>query len=147
MPVSFMEPFSGCKPVGFFYGFCMIFRARAIEGMQFDEALPTYGGEDRDFSFRVSRQWRLMLRGDLHLEHFQALQSRDTGVERMYQTGFGAGRTFAKHQTGFGDYARLTWTMACEFLIDTLAFVGHPDWDRFRRPFARAAGIIAGVRS
>jgi len=147
VPVSFLEPFSGCKPVGFFYGFCMIFRAAAIEGMVFDEALPTYGGEDRDFSFRVSRQWRLMICGDLHLQHFQAVQSRDSGVQRTWQTGFGAGRTFAKHKASFWDYADLAWTFMCEFVIDMLAFLGHPGRDRFLRPFARAAGIIAGVRS
>jgi len=147
VPVSFLEPFSGCKPVGFFYGFCMIFRSAAIQGMTFDEVLPTYGGEDRDFSFRVSRQWRLMICGDLHLRHFQAVQSRDSGVHRTYQTGFGAGRTFAKCHTRPWDYAELAWTLSCEFLIDLLAFFGHPRWDRFLRPFARSAGIIAGVRS
>jgi GT2 family glycosyltransferase len=147
VPVSFMQPFSGCKPVGFFYGFCMIFRAKAIEGIQFDEVLPTYGGEDRDFSFRVSKRWRLAVCGDLHLQHFQTVQSRDSGIHRMYQTGFGAGRTFAKHRKGTWDYADLGYTMICEFLIDILAFVGHPNWDRFARAFARPAGTIAGVRS
>ena len=147
VPVSFLEPFSGCKPVGFFYGFCMVFRVAAIRGMSFDEVLPTYGGEDRDFSFRVSKRWRLMICGDLHLRHFQAVQSRDSGVHRTYQTGFGAGRTFAKHKTRILDYLDLTWTMVCEFMIDFLAFFGHPSWDRFLRPFARAAGIVAGVRS
>jgi glycosyltransferase involved in cell wall biosynthesis len=147
VPVSFLEPFSGCKPVGFFYGFCMVYRAAAIRGMSFDEVLPTYGGEDRDFSFRVSKRWRLVICGDLHLRHFQAVQSRDSGVHRTYQTGFGAGRTFAKHTTRISDYLELTWTMMCEFVIDSLAFFGHPTWDRFLRPFARAAGIVAGVRS
>lgn len=147
VPVSFMQPFSGYKPVGFFYGFCMIYRAKAIEGMQFDEVLPTYGGEDRDFSFRVSKNWRLMICGDLHLQHFQTVQSRDSGIQRMYQTGFGAGRTFAKHRISLWDYAGLGYTMVCEFLIDMLAFAANPNWDRFARAFARPAGIVAGVRS
>lgn len=147
VPVSFMQPFSGCKPVGFFYGFCMIYRAKAIEGMVFDEVLPTYGGEDRDFSFRVSKNWRLVVCGDLHLQHFQTVQSRDSGVHRMYQTGFGAGRTFAKHRAGIWDYMDLGYTMVCEFFIDMLAFVSHPNWDRFARAFARPAGIVAGVKS
>lgn len=147
VPVSFLEPFSGCKPVGFFYGFCMIFRAVAIQGMVFDEALPTYGGEDRDFSFRVSKRWCLMICGDLHLKHFQTVQSRDSGVQRTWQTGFGAGRTFAKHRTSCWDYADLAWNLVCEFVIDVLAFIGRPGLEGFLRPFARAAGTVAGVRS
>jgi glycosyltransferase involved in cell wall biosynthesis len=147
VPVSFLEPFSGCKPVGFFYGFCMVFRAEAIRGMSFDEALPTYGGEDRDFSFRVSKRSHLMICGDLHLRHFQTLQSRDSGVHRIYQTGFGAGRTFAKHHTRILDYLVLLWTLGCEFMLDSLAFLLHPSWDRFLGPFARAAGIVGGLRS
>jgi len=65
----------------------------------------------------------------------------------MYQTGFGAGRTFAKHRTSLWDYADLSYTMVCEFFIDLLAFASHPNWDRFARAFARPAGIVAGVRS
>ena len=131
VPVSFLEPFSGCKPVGFFYGFCMIFRASAIQGMLFDEALPTYGGEDRDFSFRVSRQWRLMICGDLHLRTSRPCNPGDSGVQRTWQTGFGAGRTFAKHHTSFWDYADLAWALLCEFVIDMLAFLGHPGGTAF----------------
>lgn len=147
VPVSFLRPFSGCRPVGFFYGFCMIYRAAAIAGMSFDEQLPTYGGEDRDFSFRLSRRWRLMICGDLHLRHFQTPQARESAVRRMYQTGFGAGRTFAKHRTGRLDYMGLVRAMACDFLIDTAGFLQRPSLQRFLMPFARAAGMLAGVRS
>jgi glycosyltransferase involved in cell wall biosynthesis len=147
VPVSFFEPFSDLRQVGYFYGFCMIFRAKAIEGLEFDEALPTYGGEDRDFSFRVSRRWRLMLSGDLRLQHFQTPQARDTGTQRTYQTGFGAGRTFAKQRTSPWDYLDPGRKLFCEFLIDSLAFFHRPGLDRLMRPFARAAGMIAGIQS
>ncbi|MEO8592826.1 MAG: glycosyltransferase family 2 protein [Candidatus Solibacter sp.] len=146
-PVSFCPPFSGCRPVGFFYGFCMIFRATAISGTYFDEELPTYGGEDRDFSFRVAQRWRLLLCGDLRVRHLQTPQSRDSLVRRTYQTGFGAGRTFAKHRSRYFDYVLLLRSLLCEFLIDCLSFFSHPSWERSRLPFARAAGLIIGVRS
>src|SRR5882757_648474 len=147
VPVSFFPPFSGSKPVGFFYGFCMIYRRSAIAGLWFDEELPTYGGEDRDFSFRVGRGWELRLDGDLKLRHFRSGESRDSSVERTRQTGFGAGRTFAKQRQYVFDYARLAWSMAGEFLIDTLAFVENPSRDRARMPWARVAGTLAGARS
>jgi len=147
VPVSFSRPFTGCRPVSFFYGFCMIYRASAIVGMSFDEDLPTYGGEDRDFSFRVSRHARLLLCGDLHVRHFQAVPGRDSVLQRTFQTGFGAGRLFAKQQTRLLDYTVFLRSFLCEFLIDLLAFAGHPSWQRFQQPFARAAGMITGVRS
>ncbi len=147
VPMSFLPPFAGCRPVGFFYGFCMIYRSAAIAGMFFDEQLPTYGGEDRDFSFRVSQRWRLVMCGDLHLRHFQAPQSRESAVQRMYQTGFGAGRTFAKHSTRAADYLALAKQIVCEFLIDGLAFVKQPSWPHLLMPFARMSGAVAGVRS
>jgi glycosyltransferase involved in cell wall biosynthesis len=147
VPVSFCAPFAGSKPVGFFYGFCMIYRRAAIAGLWFDEELPTYGGEDRDFSFRVGRGWELRLDGDLKLRHFRSGESRDSSVERTRQTGFGAGRTFAKQRRYAFDYARLAWSMAGEFLIDTLAFVESPSRDRARMPWARVAGTLAGACS
>jgi glycosyltransferase involved in cell wall biosynthesis len=147
VPVSFCQPFSGSKRVGFFYGFCMIYRRSAIAGLFFDEDLPTYGGEDRDFSFRVGREWSLLLDGDLKLQHFRSGESRDSLVERTRQTGFGAGRTFAKPRKFFFDYAMLAWSIAGEFLIDTLAFFENPSRDRLRMPFARVSGTLAGARS
>jgi glycosyltransferase involved in cell wall biosynthesis len=147
VPLSFLAPFSGCKPVGFFYGFCMIFRRTAISGFSFDEQLPTYGGEDRDFSFRVAKRARLLISGDLPLEHFRSPEARDSLVRRTYQTGFGAGRTFAKHRTRPLDYAALLWSILCEFLIDTLAFLETPSFEKLRMPFARVAGTLAGVQS
>jgi hypothetical protein len=125
----------------------MIYRRAAIAGLLFDEELPTYGGEDRDFSFRVGREWPLLLDGDLKLRHFRTGESRDSAVERTRQGGFGAGRTFAKQRQYFLDYATLAWSIAGEFLIDTLAFVENPSRDRACIPFARLSGILAGVRS
>ena len=147
VPVSFCAPFNGSKPVGFFYGFCMIYRRSTIAGMWFDEELPTYGGEDRDFSFRVSQRATLLLSGDLKLSHFRSAEARDSAVERTRQTGFGAGRTFAKQRAHFFDYVTLAWSMLCEFAIDALAFLESPSKERMRMPFARVAGTLAGVRS
>ena len=147
VPVSFSRPFSGPKRVGFFYGFCMIFRRCAIAGLEFDEALPTYGGEDRDFSFRVGREWTLLMDGDWKLRHFRSGESRDSSVERTRQAGFGAGRTFAKQRERFWDYLALAWSVAGEFLIDVLAFAENPSLERARMPFARVAGTLAGVCS
>ncbi|MCU1257946.1 MAG: glycosyl transferase family protein, partial [Bryobacterales bacterium] len=147
VPVSFMAPFAGCKEVGYLYGFSMIYRREAIGALRFDEALPTYGGEDRDFSSRVARKWRLVLSGDLCLEHHCAQQSRDSGTERTYQAGFGTGRGFAKNIARARDYFEFLRLLLCEFAVDSLAYALNPSCERLSTPFARARGLVAGLRS
>jgi glycosyltransferase involved in cell wall biosynthesis len=147
MPLSFFRPFSGYTQVGFFHGWCMIYRRTALAGLWFDEELATYAAEDRDFSFLVSKRCRLVLCGDLHLWHHSSPAGRDVGAKRMHQTGFGAGRSFAKHWRGGRDYLALCQSIAVDFLVDTLAFLAQPGRERLRLPFARLSGTIAGFRS
>lgn len=147
IPVGFIQPLTGSAEMGYLYGFCMIFRRRAIGDLRFDEELPTYGGEDRDFSFRVGHQWRLLMCGSLHLEHRCAAESRDTSVERTYQAGFGIGRGFAKYASGPAALLELMRVVVCEFLIDMLGWASSPSLDRWRMPFARLKGFFVGFRS
>lgn len=147
IPIGFTQPFSGFRTVGYFYGFCMVYRTALIDGMRFDESLPTYGGEDRDFSFRVGLRCRLLLCGDLHVEHRCAPEARDGSVQRTYQAGFGTGRGFAKFATRSLDRLELGKVIICEFVIDFLSFLCSPSRDRFAMPFARIAGCLAGFRS
>jgi glycosyltransferase involved in cell wall biosynthesis len=146
VPISFLKPFSGLKPIGHLGGFCMIYRRLAISGLWFDEQLPTYGGEDRDFSFRVGQRSRLLICGDLHVKHHHEQQSRDSDVRRTYQDGFGTGRTFAK-QSSRSDYPLLLWVFIGDIVVSVLAFARKPSRNRFLFIFARPAGIVAGFRS
>jgi glycosyltransferase involved in cell wall biosynthesis len=41
--VSFLKPWAGHREIGWLPGFCMIYRRQAIDGLRFDEKLPTYG--------------------------------------------------------------------------------------------------------
>ena len=78
----------------------MLFRREAVLGLSFDEQLPTYAGEDKEFSMDVGRDWALALRADLPLAHHRSRTSRDDEVKRMYQVGFGMGRGFGRRMTG-----------------------------------------------
>jgi glycosyltransferase involved in cell wall biosynthesis len=147
VPVSFMKPFAGCKPMGYLYGFCMLYRREAIGELRFDENLPTYGGEDRDFSSRIGKRWRLVMCGDLRLEHHCAPQSRDSGIQRTFQAGFGTGRSFGKNASRILDYLELLRVIVCEFALDALICVRQPSRDRLLTPFARTWGFLAGLRS
>lgn len=146
VPLSFLQPFAGVKRVGHFSGFCMIYRRSVISGLWFDEQLPTYGGEDRDFSFQVGQRARLVICGDLHLQHHHALESRQPDVKRSYQDGFGTGRTFAKQVTR-SDWRLLFRVVVGDILVSILAFVRKPSWKRLLFIFARPLGILAGYRS
>jgi len=147
IPASFAHPFSGCKQVGYLSGFCMIYRRQAIGDLRFDEELPTYAGEDRDFSFRLGQDWRLLMCGDLQLEHRFVAESRDNSVERTYQAGFGIGRGFAKSASGAVAGLELIRLAACEFVVDMLAWASSPSLDRLKMPFVRVRGFLTGFRS
>lgn len=146
VPLGFTKPFSGVQPIGFFGGFCMIYRRSAVSNLYFDEQLPTYGGEDRDFSSRVGRNFRLLICGDLHVKHHRAPESRDGDTHRAYQDGFGSGRTFAKQSKPY-DYPLLLWIILADMLVGVLAFARKPSRQRALLPFARSLGILAGCKS
>jgi glycosyltransferase involved in cell wall biosynthesis len=147
VPLSFLRPFSGCREVGWFSGFCMIYRRAALGNLHFDEGLPTYGGEDRDLSMEVAKRWRLLLCGDLHVEHRASNQNRVFDSQRVYQTGFGTGRGFAKRVRTVADYGTIAWYTVGEFIVDMLSFLRRPTRANLCSAIARPRGIIAGYRS
>jgi len=147
VPLSFVQPGVKCMSVGWLPGFCMIYRREAIGDLRFDEGLPTYGGEDRDFSLSVGERARLVLCGDLRVRHHGSPGARSTSVRRVYETGYGTGRAFAKRVRGASDALRVAHYIVCEFTVDVIAFCGRPSGSGIRVPFARASGVIAGFNS
>lgn len=147
VPVSFMAPYSGCRSVRWLSGFCMIYRRTAIGVSRFDEKLPTYGGEDRDFSSLIGTQWRLLLCGDLHLRHHCTREGRDSEVGRVFETGFGTGRRFAKYAQTPWDYVIVARSFLGDMVVDILAFLAHPSRYSFLTTFARISGFFHGLTS
>jgi GT2 family glycosyltransferase len=147
IPISFSPAFHGCKDVGYFYGFCMIFRTAAIRGLRFDEELPTYGGEDRDFSRRAGRRTRLVMCGDLELKHHCSPVARDSAVARTYQAGFGIGRGFGKTAPGWREYVIFAHCLAGEVIVDSLSWLQRPSRAGFQMVRLRAKGFLDGIRS
>ncbi len=147
VPVSFMTPYKGCRSVKWLSGFCMIYRRTAIGALRFDEKLPTYGGEDRDFSAVIGGQWRLLLCGDLHLRHHCTKEGRDSEVDRVFETGFGTGRRFAKYARTPWDYVIVVRSFLGDLVVDVLAFLAHPSRYSFLTTFARVSGFFHGLTS
>lgn len=147
IPVGFMHPFTGIHEVGYLPGHCMLYRRAAIGELRFDETLMTYAGEDRDFSSRVGRKWRLLMCGDWKLEHHCAPESRDSSLQRIHQAGFGLGRSFRQNASRAFDGLQFLHQVACEFALDAVACFWRPTREKLQMPFARCSGFLAGHRS
>lgn len=147
VPHGFAAPTGGAREVGWLAGFCMAYRREAIAGLWFDEALPTYGGEDRDFSLRVGDRWRLWLCPELRLRHHGAPGGRSSAARRVYESGFGIGRGFAKRGRGARDLPAVLHYAAAELAIDLAACVARPSRVAWRMAFARVRGVASGYRS
>lgn len=147
VPLSFALPGDARVPVRWLAGFCMVYRREAIRDLAFDEQLPTYAGEDRDFSTRVGRTWRLLLCGDLHAQHLITPAARETCPQRVYQMGFGFGRTFRKQRTRAIDWPLLAYSLAGEFTLDVVAWLRKPTREGLSLALARPRGVVAGLRS
>jgi hypothetical protein len=125
----------------------MLYRREALAGLSFDEGLPTYGGEDRDFSMLVGARSRLVLCADLKLSHHYAPTSRTVGSARVREMVFGMGRSFAKRARGPSDYITVARWFVVETVIGILTWLRHPSRDRAQALAALPTGLVAGLQS
>jgi glycosyltransferase involved in cell wall biosynthesis len=146
-PHSFLKPFRGCREVKWLPGFCQIYRREAIGNFLYDEKLSTYAGEDKDFSLQVGKRWRLVLCGDLDLAHHRDLQARASEARWFWESGFGAGRSFAKRRRNMSDLVTIAWSMSGELVVDLLAAARRPCLTSLKIPFSRQRGLFAGLAS
>ncbi len=147
VPLDIQPGFSGCLDVGWLGGFCMLYRRDAIAGLYFDEGLPTYGGEDTNFSMKVGKKWRLVLCGDLHLKHHRTVTSRVDGAAQVYDTSYGTARNQLSESMTFAGVMWLVWFAVLEFVFDLVSFIRRPSRMTFDIISARQRGLIAGIRS
>jgi glycosyltransferase involved in cell wall biosynthesis len=147
IPLSFLQPFTGFKEVGLLPGFCMIYRRSAVGTLRFDELIPTYAGEDRDFSMQIGWRSRLLVCGDLHLSHHASLQGRDSELARNFQSAFGMGRRFAKFAHGGRDWVKLGGTFLGDSVIDAMFLLVSPGRMNGATFITRIKGFFAGLSS
>jgi glycosyltransferase involved in cell wall biosynthesis len=145
VPISFFQPFSGCREIGWLPGFCQLYRREAMEGIFCDEEV--IGGDDRDLAMQVNRRWRLMISGDLLLQHRQEPQGRFPPLRQMWRVAYGLGRGFAKGRRSPADWLTIVRFLIGESAIDTLAFLRRPTVRNLRIIFTRQHGYFAGMNS
>ena len=147
VPLSFQTPFSGFREVRWLPGFCMVYRRAAIGRLRFDEALPAYGTEDGIFSMSVGRRWRLLMWGDLHVQHHADPTSRCPPAEAIYGGSFSLSRNHWLQTTGGVRLVRLIRYALAEFALDIAIFFRRPGWPRLTAIAAKQRGLISGALS
>jgi hypothetical protein len=96
---------------------------------------------------QVGWQSRLLIFGDLHLQHHSAKQGRDSEIQMNFQSSYGMGRRFAKYSRGGWDNLKLVNTFLADFLIDVMFLVKRPSRINLRTVLIRIKGFFAGFRS
>lgn len=144
VPLSFFQPFSGVREVKWLPGFCQIFRKSAIQGLRYDEKIIV---EDRDFSMEVGRRNRLLISGDLKIQHLRDEEARHPNHVQTWRASFGLGRSFAKRRSAFKDWFTIAHVLAGEILIDLAVAIGRPSVINCKVPVWRLNGFVSGFAS
>jgi GT2 family glycosyltransferase len=145
VPIGFQQPFSGMHEMSWLPGFCQIYRREALEGIRCDEAI--IGGDDRDLSMQVGQKWRLVLCGDLTIEHHQHVQGRFASLPQMWRVAYGMGRGMVKGHRSHSDSWTIVRFLAAEFIIDLMALGRRPTLTRAKIAMTRQHGYFSGLMS
>ncbi|HJW68990.1 MAG TPA: glycosyltransferase, partial [Candidatus Binatia bacterium] len=124
--------------VEFLSGCNMSYRREVLEAFRFDERLDGYAlGEDLQFSYRVSRRWKLVLTPDACLDHRHAGAGRPLGDDYQAMAVFNRYLFFRDHLArGPVDWLAYLWSSAGDMLLV------------LRSPGARGArGALSGYRA
>jgi succinoglycan biosynthesis protein ExoA len=124
--------------VEFLSGCNMSYRREVLEAFRFDERLDGYAlGEDLQFSYRVSRRWKLVLTPDACLDHRHAGGGRPLGDDYQAMAVFNRYLFFRDHLArGPVDWLAYVWSSAGDMLLV------------LRSPGARGArGALSGYRA
>lgn len=146
--VNFAEsgfPVKSISPVDFLPGCAMSFRKTIFQEFSFDtKRYLNYGyGEDKDFTFRVSRRYALIINPGAKLEHLQSPHMRSDKRQRV--------KNFVLDRyLFFQNYIRKSWSDWIFFgyalfgytLLRTIAFICLPT----KNGYARLRGICDAMQ-
>jgi GT2 family glycosyltransferase len=124
--------------VEFLSGCNMAYRREVVDTLRFDERLTGYAlGEDLQFSYRVSRRWKLVLTPEARLDHRQAGGGRPPRDEHRAMAVFNRYLFFREHLArGPVDWMAYVWSSIGGMLLI------------LRDPTARGVhGALAGYRA
>jgi succinoglycan biosynthesis protein ExoA len=105
--------------VEFLSGCNMAYRREVLDAVSFDERLSGYAvGEDLQFSYRVSRRWKLVLLPDARLDHRHAGGGRPVGDDYQAMAVFNRYLFFREHVArGLLDWIAYAWSSIGAMLL------------------------------
>jgi GT2 family glycosyltransferase len=106
--------------VEFLSGCNMAYRREVLDALSFDERLSGYAlGEDLQFSYRVSRRWKLVLVPDARLQHRHAGGGRPVGDDHQAMAVYNRYLFFREHVArGVFDWVAYAWSSIGAMLLN-----------------------------
>lgn len=139
-------PVTAVQAVEFLSGCAMSYRREVCAALRFDEEhyLRYSYGEDKDYSYRVSRRWRLLLHPAATLLHRQSPAMRPDTRRMGYMYVVSRWLFFTRYLDR-GPLRRLAfvYALAGYTLVRTLVLLLRPH--RARRELARLHGVLQGI--
>ncbi len=122
----------------------MAYRREVFDALRFDQGLASYGwGEDRDFSYRVNKKWRLMASPYARLVHLKVPSGRINEVKFGYMQTNHLYRFYAKSMPKTSRHRlAFSWSMFGIVLRNVLMTVASDDR---RAAAARLRGNLRGL--
>lgn len=141
--------FDGQTPVDFLAGGVCAYRQQVFEQLLFDENFKGYGlGEDKDFSYRLSKQSALVVTPEAKLNHYESPKMRFDKAQLGFEFVLSRYRFFKTHvyTTPLSNmafyYALFGYTLA-RTLITCLSFKKQ-EWQRLQGIFKGIGELLSG---
>jgi GT2 family glycosyltransferase len=142
------KPETTLRDVDFLSGSAMSYRREVCRELRFDEEhFSQYSyGEDKDYSYRVSLKWRLLLHPEMRYLHMEAKSMRPN-VERMgYMYVVSRYLLFSRYlKQSIGNRLAFAYALAGYILVRSLITVLSPH--KLGQELTRMRGIFRGTRA
>jgi glycosyltransferase involved in cell wall biosynthesis len=138
-------PIEVATEVDFLSGGAMSFRKEVFKEFSFTEGMRVYGlGEDKDFSYPVSRKYKLILSPRARLVHMESPKMRPDEKIKIRKTLIGRYYFFKKHVKKFWwSWILFYYALAGFILTRMIIFAFSPG----RRNYKRLQGTMSALKS
>jgi GT2 family glycosyltransferase len=146
-PVHGAQRKSGTHRIDWLQGFAMSYRIEAFRSFEFDERLSGYSlGEDRDFSFRLSRSHILAIEPEARCLHHRAPENRHSGERFGFESTILLHAWVREHRKDGLSLVAFYWALLGD-LIRHLIAIPTRQPGRAGDPWPYVKGVLRGLRS
>lgn len=136
----------GVRPIDWLQGFAMSYRMEALISQEFDERLSGYSfGEDRDFSFRLSRTHKLAVEPEARCLHHRAPENRLNSARFGFESTVLLYSWVREHREDGLRLSAFWWSLLGDVLRHVIAALTRQQ-GRAGDPWPYVKGVFRGVR-